>query len=444
MFESLADKLSAVFNRLSGKGKLSEKDVDEALREVRVALLEADVNFKIAKDFIARVRERAVGKEVLESLTPGQQVIKIVHEELIAMLGGGQQKLARADSPPTVILMVGLQGAGKTTTSAKLALLLRRGGQKPLLVAADPYRPAAITQLVTLGKQLDIPVFSDEKTKHVDDICRQALKRAREIDATAVIVDTAGRLHIDEELMQELEGVKKAVNPTEVLLIADAMTGQEAVRIAEAFNSRVGLTGVILTKMDGDARGGAALSLRAVTGVPIKFVGVGEKLDALEPFYPDRMASRILGMGDMLTLIEKAQAQFDEKKALELHKKMKKATFDLEDFLGQLQQLKKMGSVAQIMEMIPGFSKLTKKLPAGAVDVSDQQLKRIEAIVLSMTPEERRKPEIIDGSRRRRIAKGSGTTPQEVNQLLNQFREMQKLMKQMASGKFRGLKIPGF
>lgn len=444
MFESLADKLSAVFNRLSGKGKLSEKDVDEALREVRVALLEADVNFKIAKEFTARVRERAVGKEVLESLTPAQQVIKIVNEELIAMLGGGQQKLRRADPPPTVILMVGLQGAGKTTTSAKLALHLRRNGQKPLLVAADPYRPAAVAQLITLGKQLDIPVYSDEKTKKVDDICRQALKRAREIDAAAVIMDTAGRLHIDEELMQELERVKQAVPPTEVLLIADAMTGQEAVRIAETFNSRVGLTGVILTKMDGDARGGAALSLRAVTGVPIKFVGMGEKLDALEPFHPDRMASRILGMGDMLTLIEKAQAQFDEKKALELHKKMKKATFDLEDFLGQLQQLKKMGSVAQLMEMIPGFSKLSKRLPAGAVEVSDQQLKRIEAIVLSMTPEERRRPEIIDGSRRKRIARGSGTSPQEVNQLLNQFREMQKMMKQVASGKIRGLKIPGF
>ncbi len=442
MFESLTDKLTAIFDKLSGKGKLSEKDVDEALREVRVALLEADVNFKVAKNFIAKVRERAVGKEVLESLTPGQQIIKIVSDELIAMLGGGQQKLAKADSPPTVILLVGLQGAGKTTTSSKLALNLRRSGQKPLLVAADPYRPAAVAQLVTLGKQLDIPVYSDESTKKVDDICKQAMKRAKEIDATTVILDTAGRLHIDEELMDELEVVKKAINPTEVLLIADAMTGQEAVKIADEFNTKVGLTGVILTKMDGDARGGAALSLTSVTGVPIKFVGVGEKSDALEPFYPDRMASRILGMGDMLSLIEKAQEQFDEKKALELEKKVRKAQFDLEDFLDQLQQLKKMGSISQIMDMIPGMSKLTKQLPANAA-VDDSQLQKIEAIVLSMTPKERHNPDLIDGSRRRRIAKGSGTTPQDVNQLLNQFRQMKKMIKQMSSGKMRGLKMPG-
>ena len=444
MFENLTSRLNQIFDQLRRRAKLSEADVDAALREVRLALLEADVHFSVVKTFLARVRERSIGAEVSKALNPGQQVIKIVNEELIAMLGGGEQKLARSDAPPTVILMVGLQGAGKTTTSAKLALHLRRSGQKPLLVAADPYRPAAVAQLITLGKQLDIPVYSDEKTKKVDDICKQAVKRAREIDATTVIMDTAGRLHIDDELMQELERVKKTVTPTEVLLIADAMTGQEAVRIAETFNARVGLTGVILTKMDGDARGGAALSLKSVTGVPIKFVGMGEKLDALEPFYPERMASRILGMGDMLTLIEKAQAQFDEKKAIELHKKMKKATFDLEDFLGQLQQVKKMGSISQMVEMIPGFSKLTKKLPTNAMDVSDKQLKRIEAIVLSMTPAERHSPEIIDGSRRKRIARGSGTTPQEVNQLLNQFREMQKMMKQMASGKLRGLKIPGF
>lgn len=443
MFESLSDKLNAVFSRLSGKGKLSEKDVDEALREVRVALLEADVNFKVAKNFIAKVRERAVGNEVLESLSPGQQVVKIVNEELVAMLGGGQQKLAKADAPPTVILLVGLQGAGKTTTSSKLALNLRKSGQKPLLVAADPYRPAAVTQLITLGKQLDIPVYSDESTKKVDHICKQAMKRAKEIDATTVILDTAGRLHIDEELMAELEEVKKATNPTEVLLIADAMTGQEAVKIADEFNGKVGLTGVILTKMDGDARGGAALSLTSVTGVPIKYVGVGEKSDALEPFYPDRMASRILGMGDMLSLIEKAQTQYDEKKALELEKKIRKASFDLEDFLDQLQQLKNMGSLSQIMDMIPGMSKMMKKLPANAA-VDDSQLKKIEAIVLSMTPKERHNPEIIDGSRRKRIAKGSGTTPQDVNQLLNQFRQMQKVIKQMSSGKMRGLRIPGF
>lgn len=443
MFESLSDRLSAVFNRLSGKGKLSEKDVDEALREVRVALLEADVNFKVAKQFVGKVRDRAVGKEVLESLTPGQQVIKIVNEELVTILGGGQRKLARADHPPTVILLVGLQGAGKTTTSAKLGLHLRRGGQKPLLVAADPYRPAAVDQLITLGKQLDIPVFSDRDAKSVEVIGKGGLKRAREIDATTVILDTAGRLHIDEELMDELTRIKKDIKPTEVLLVADAMTGQEAVRIAEEFNSRVGLTGVILTKMDGDARGGAALSLTSVTGVPIKFVGIGEKADAIEPFYPDRMASRILGMGDMLTLIEKAQEQFDAKKALELEKKVRRATFDLEDFLDQLQQLKKMGSLSQIIEMIPGMSKMTKNLPKDMA-VDDSQIKKVEAIVLSMTPQERRKPEIIDGSRKRRIARGSGTTPQDINQLLNQFRQMQKLMKQMSSGKMRGLKIPGF
>ncbi|MFO8010206.1 MAG: signal recognition particle protein [Dehalococcoidia bacterium] len=443
MFESLSDKLNAVFSRISGKGKLSEKDVDEALREVRVALLEADVNFKVAKAFISRVRERAVGNEVLESLTPGQQVIKIVNEELIEMLGSDQKKLARADSPPTIIMLVGLQGSGKTTTSSKLALHLRRGGQKPMMVACDPYRPAAVTQLVTLGKQLDIPVYSDEKNKNVVDICKKAMKRAREIDATSVILDTAGRLHVDQGLMDELENVRKSIKPTEVLLIADAMTGQEAVRIAEEFNSRVGLTGAILTKMDGDARGGAALSLTQVTGVPIKFVGIGEKSDALEPFYPDRMASRILGMGDMLTLIEKAQSQIDEKKALELQKKVRKAQFNLEDFLDQLQQIKNMGSLSQVIDMIPGMSKFSRQLPSNAA-LDDGQLKKVEALVLSMTPAERQNPEIIDGSRRKRIARGSGTTPQDVNQLLNQFRQMQKVMKQMSSGKMRGLKIPGF
>ncbi len=441
MFESLSEKLSAVFSKLSGKGKLSAKDVEEALRQVRLALLEADVNFKVAKNLTARVSERAVGKEVMESLTPGQQVIKIVNEELTTVLGGGQQKLLQANTPPTVILLVGLQGAGKTTTASKLALHLRRGGQKPLLVAADPYRPAAVTQLMTLGKQLDLPVYAEEKTKAVDEICKRALKRAREIDATSLIVDTAGRLHIDEELMHELEKVKKAISPTEVLLVADAMTGQEAVKIAEEFHSKVGLTGIILPKMDGDARGGAALSLTSVTGVPIKFVGVGEKADALEPFYPDRMASRILGMGDVLSLIEKAEATLDSKKALELEKKLRKAQFDLEDFLEQLQQVKKMGSLSQLVEMIPGISQLTKKLPTGGLD--DKQLKKVEAIVLSMTPKERQSPELIDGSRRKRIAQGSGTSPQDVNQLLNQFRQMQKMIKQMKGGKLRGLRIPG-
>ncbi len=434
MFESLSDKLSAVFKKLSGKGKLTEKDIDAALREVRLALLEADVNFKIAKGFIARVRQRAVGDDVLASLTPAQQVIKIVNQELIGIFGGGLHKLIHSPIPPTVILLVGLQGAGKTTTTAKLALHLKRGGGRPLMVAADPYRPAAVNQLVTLGKQLDLPVYSDDKTKSVETICKQAMKRAKELSATAVILDTAGRLHIDEELMDELERIRDALRPTEVLLIADAMTGQEAVRIAEEFHTKVGLTGVILTKMDGDARGGAALSLTSVTGVPIKFVGVGEKMDALEPFHPDRMASRILGMGDMLSFIEKAEAVIDQNKAMELEKKMRQARFDLEDFLDQLQQVRKMGPIGQLLDMIPGFSGGAGKLPAN-MNIDERQVKRVEAIVLSMTPEERHQPEIIDGSRRRRISRGSGTTPQEVNQLLNQFRQMQKLMKQMSSGR---------
>jgi len=436
MFESLSDKLGAVFKKLSGKGKLTEKDVEEALRQVRLALLEADVNFKVAKNFITKVRERAVGKEVLESLTPAQQVIKIVNEELTTILSGGQHKLTHASIPPTVILLVGLQGSGKTTTAAKLSLHLRRGGHRPLLVAADLYRPAAAAQLITLGKQLDIPVYSDNDIKSVDAICKQALKRAKDLAASAVILDTAGRLHIDEELMDELERIRDELHPTEVLLIADAMTGQEAVSIAEEFNAKVGLTGVILTKMDGDARGGAALSVTTVTGVPTKFVGTGEKVDALEPFYPDRMASRILGMGDMLSLIEKAEATLDEKKALELEKKIRHARFNLEDFLEQLQQVKKMGPISQLVDMIPGLSHASRKL---SVDVDENQVKRVEAIVLSMTPEERHNPEIIDGSRRRRIARGSGTTPQDVNQLLNQFRQMQKMIKQMASGRMRNL-----
>ncbi|MCL0073185.1 signal recognition particle protein [Dehalococcoidia bacterium] len=436
MFESLSAKLSAVFKKLSGRGKLTEKDVDEALREVRLALLEADVNFKVAKGFIARVRQRAVGGEVLESLTPAQQVIKIVNQELTGIFGGGPHKLAQANTPPTVILMTGLQGAGKTTTTAKLALHLRRGGGRPLMVAADPYRPAAVNQLLTLGKQLDLPVYADEQAKSVDAICKQAMKRAKELSSTTVILDTAGRLHVDSELMDELERIRDALHPTEVLLIADAMMGQEAVRIAEEFHAKVGLTGVILTKMDGDARGGAALSLTSVTGVPIKFVGVGEKLDALEAFHPDRMASRILGMGDMLSFIEKAEAAIDQKKAMEMEKKMRQARFDLDDFLDQLQEVKKMGPISQLLDMIPGFSGGANKLN---VNLDEGQVKRVEAIVLSMTPEERHHPDIIDGSRRRRISRGSGTTPQEVNQLLNQFRQMQKLMKQMSSGRMRNL-----
>ncbi len=429
MFETLSDKLGSVFKKLSSKGKLTEKDVDEALREVRLALLEADVNFKVVKDFVSRARERAVGGEVLESLAPAHQVIKIVNDELVVILGGGQQKLRHATQPPTVILIVGLQGAGKTTTTAKIALHLRKGGQRLLMVAADPYRPAAKDQLATLGKQIDIPVFAEGNSTLA--ICSNAMKRAKEIAASIVIIDTAGRLHIDEELMSELSELGKRLSPTEVLLVADAMTGQEAVKIAEEFNAAVGLTGVILSKMDGDARGGAALSITSVTGVPIKFIGIGEKLDALELFYPDRMASRILGMGDILTFIEKTEAATDEKKLKELERKIRRGGFDLEDFLEQLQQIRKMGPISQLMEMVPGISNLSRKLPQGA---DEKQLKRVEAIIFSMTPYERHNPNTIDGSRRKRIARGSGTTPQDVNQLLNQHRQMQKLMKQMGRG----------
>ena len=432
MFESLSDKLQAVFSRLSNKGKLSEQDVDLALREVRLALLEADVNFKVVKEFIARLRERAVGADVLQSLTPAQQVVKIVNEELIAMLGG-QAKIATSPSPPTVIMLVGLQGSGKTTTAAKLATLLRKQGHRPLMVAADIYRPAAIKQLATLGKQLDIPVYSDEKGKP-PQICEAAVKHARHTGLTAVLMDTAGRLHVSDDMMAELQDIQRRVAPAETLLVADAMTGQDAVRVAEEFNARVPLTGLILTKMDGDARGGAALSMRAVTGVPIKFIGVGEKLDALESFHPDRIASRILGMGDVLSLIEKAEEGYSREQAQRLEKKLKAGTLDLEDFLEQMQQLKNMGPLSQVLEMIPGMNKLVRA-PGAAAALDGKQMKRVEAIVLSMTPEERRNPSMIGGSRKRRIARGSGTTPADVNRLLNQFFEMQKLMKSMASGK---------
>jgi len=428
VFETLSDKLAGVFRR-----KLTEQDVDEALREVRLALLEADVNFKVVKEFVARTKERAIGADVLESLSPAHQVVKIVNDELVATLGGGQQKLKHASQPPTVILIVGLQGAGKTTTTAKLALHLRKSGQRVLMVAADPYRPAAREQLATLGKQLDIPVYGEGKSTL--DTCANAMKRAREMAATTVVIDTAGRLHVDEELMGEIRAVSQKLSPTEVLLVADAMTGQEAVHIAEEFNSAVGLTGVVLSKMDGDARGGAALSITSVTGVPIKFIGIGEKVDALEPFYPDRMASRILGMGDMLSFIEKTEATTDERKRKELERKVRRGSFNLDDFLEQLHQIKKMGSIAQLVEMVPGISGLSRKLPQGA---DEKQMKKIEAIILSMTPGERQNPTIIDGSRRRRIAAGSGTGPQDVNQLLNQHRQMQKLMKQIGSGRKLG------
>jgi signal recognition particle subunit SRP54 len=435
MFDNLSEKLNAVFKKLGSKGRLTEKDIDEALREVRLALLEADVNFKVVKDFVARLRERALQSDVLESLTPAQQVIKITNEELTAVLGGAPARLTTANHPPTVIMLAGLQGSGKTTTAAKLALHLKKQGQRPLLVAADMQRPAAIDQLIALGKQLDIPVYSENPTSKAPAVCANSLKRANELASTWVIADTAGRLHINEELMNEVAEVKKVLQPVEVLLVVDAMTGQDAVNAASEFHAKLGLTGLILTKMDGDARGGAALSIKSVTGVPVKFIGIGEKMDALEPFYPDRLASRILGMGDMLTLIEKAEKSFDAEQAQKLGEKIKHAGFDLEDFLVQLRELKKMGSFSQLVEMIPGLSSVASKNPEA---VDDKKLKKIEAMVLSMTPQERRNPDIIDGKRKRRIAGGSGTTTQDVNQLLNQFRQTQKLMKQVSRMKKGG------
>jgi signal recognition particle subunit SRP54 len=430
VFENLSDKLQGVFSNLSNRGKLSEADVDAALREVRLALLEADVNFKVVKDFIKRVRERAVGVEVMRSLTPAQQVVKIVHEELIATLGEASS-LNLSGPSPHVVMLVGLQGSGKTTTAAKLALTLRKAGQRPLLVAADTYRPAAIKQLEVLGKQLDIPVHSEGSQVPPPKICANAVKRAREAAYSVVLLDTAGRLHIDDQMMGELEQVKARATPQEVLLVVDAMTGQDAVRVADDFNKRVGITGLILTKVDGDARGGAAISVRSVTGVPIKFLGVGEKTDALEIFYPDRLAGRILGMGDVLTAIEKAQEVIDQEQAMKMGKKLVKGEFDLEDFRDQLQQLKKMGPISQLLDMIPGMSQMTKDL---SPDVTNQQMKVIEAIINSMTPEERRNPRIINASRKRRIAKGSGTTVVEINELLSQFRQMQRMMKQLTGG----------
>jgi signal recognition particle subunit SRP54 len=432
MFEVLTDKLSAVFSRLGSRGKLTEKDIDEALRQVRLALLEADVNFKVVKEFTARVKERSLGAQVLESLTPAQQIVKIVNEELVRILGEGESRLEASAHLPSVIMLAGLQGSGKTTTAAKLALNLKHSGQKPLLVAADNRRPAAIEQLVTLGGQLDIPVYHETVKAKSTDVCAHALKKARELGASWAIVDTAGRMHIDEELMTELAGVKKELKPAEVMLVVDAMTGQDAVRMAEEFNSRLGLTGLILTKMDGDARGGAALSIRWVSGVPIKFIGVGEKVSDFEPFYPDRLASRILGMGDVLTFIEKAEKTFDQKRVKELERKVKTASFTLDDFLDQLGEIQKMGPVAQLVEMLPGASQLARQVPDG---MQEKQLKKVEAMIRSMTPEERQNPNLIDGSRRRRIARGSGVMTHDVNQLLNQFRQMQKLMKLGAKGK---------
>ena len=432
MLEILTQKLTSVFEKLGRKGKLNEADVDEALRQVRLALLEADVNFKVVKEFLARVRERAIGSEVLHSLTPAQQIIKIVNEELIVILGGEPGRLASVPEPPAVALLVGLQGSGKTTTAAKLAVQLKHLGQRPLLVAADTRRPAAIEQLTLLGEQHDIPVYSENPNVAATTICQRALKQAKERGMTWVIVDTQGRLHVDQAMMKELADIKSLVRPAEVLLTVDAMIGQDAVRVAQEFHSRIGLTGLILTKMDGDARGGAALSIRFITGVPIKYLGTGEKMDTLEVFHPDRLASRILGMGDMLTFIERAETAFDQQQAKNLERKMRSGDFDLEDLLSQMRQIYRMGSLGRLVEMIPGFSKFASQLPDAE---GEKQLKKIEAIILSMTSEERRNPAIIDGKRRARIAQGSGTTSKDVNQLLNQFREIQKLTKSLTHGK---------
>jgi len=439
MFDTLSGRLNGVFDRLRSKGKLSEEDVDVALREVRLALLEADVNLSVVKSFLARVKERAVGTEVMKSLTPGQQVIKIVHEELIVTLGEEEAPLVRPAAPPLVIMMVGLQGSGKTTTAAKLALHLKGKGKRPMLVAADLQRPAAIDQLETLGKRIDVPVFVDRRGKP-PKVVKAALKQARADSANVVIVDTAGRLQVDTDLMKELAAVKKAGSPDETLLVVDAMTGQEAVNVAIGFSKYTDLTGLVMTKIDGDARGGAAISAREVTGVPIKFVGTGETIGDLDAFYPDRMASRILGMGDVMSLIEKAEESYDQDEAERAAKKMFDNTFDLEDFLEQFQQIKKMGPLQQLVGMLPGAASAL-----GDVQVDESQLARVEAIIRSMTPAERRNPKMINGSRRRRIAAGSGTRPQDVNGVLKQFSQAQKMMKAMAGGKspIPGLSMPG-
>ena len=442
-FEGLAGRLQETLNKLRGKGKVSEEDVNAAMREVRLALLEADVNFKVVKDFISRVKERAIGQEVLRSLTPGQQVIKVVNEELTELMGGQISKLNLSPKPPTIIMMVGLQGAGKTTHTGKLAKHLLKLNKQPLLVAADIYRPAAIKQLQVLGEQLNVPVFSQGDQVSPVEIAKNGLQFAKNEHRDVVIIDTAGRLHIDDELMKELINIRDAVSPTEVLLVVDAMTGQDAVNVAQSFNEVLGLTGIVLTKLDGDTRGGAAISVKAVTGCPIKFVGLGEKLDLLEPFHPDRMASRILGMGDVLTLIEKAQENVDAEKARELEKKIRKAEFSLEDFLDQLGQLKKMGPLEDVLGMLPGMNKV-KGLKDLKVD--DKHLGKIEAIIRSMTTQEKLHPEILNASRRKRIASGSGTTIQDVNRLLKQFEDMKKMMKQFTGmgKKMKGKKNKGF
>lgn len=432
MFESLSDRLQAVFQKLGGKGLLNEDDVREAMKQVRVALLEADVNLKVVKEFVAKVTEQAIGEEVTKSLTPGQQVVKIVHQELISLLGSANVPLNEARPGPTVIMLVGLQGAGKTTLAAKLALFLRKKGKRPMLVAADVYRPAAITQLESLGKQLGIPVHSEGTQASPPTIARNALARAQAEGVNYLIIDTAGRLQIDEPLMVELEQIVQGVAPSEKLLVVDSMIGQEAVRVADEFNRRVAITGVVMTKVDGDARGGAALSVRAVTGVPIKFLSTGEKVEAgtLEPFHPDRLASRILGMGDVLSLIERAEQVYDAEDARKMQKKLMKGSFDFGDFLSSMQQMRKLGPLQQILGMIPGMDKLSRSEDL----INEKELKKIEAMIFSMTLGERQNPDIIKGSRKERIARGSGTKVHEVTALINQFRQMQRMMKKLGRG----------
>jgi signal recognition particle subunit SRP54 len=433
MFDALSDKLQGVFRKLGGRGAITEKDLDEALREVRLALLEADVHYKVVKDFVAAVRERALGSEVLKSLTPMQAIIDIVNQQLVEVLGGGYARLERAAKPPTVIMLVGLKGSGKTTTAAKLALHLRRGGEKPLLVGADPGRVAAAEQLQSLGKQLNIPVYAETGPIKPDQIAQKGLDEAKKTGATYVIVDTVGHVQIEPDDAKALQSLHKLLDPSEVMLVADAMTGQEAVNAAEQFNEAIHLTGLILTKLDGDARGGAALSIRSVTGIPIKFAGSGEKADALDPFYPDRFASRILGMGDMLTLIEKAKAEITEDEAESLTIRMKKGDLTLDDFLAQYQRIKRMGPIGNLLGMLPGLSQIKKQLNVDEMDESF--FKHTEAIIMSMTKDERANPDIIDGSRRRRIAMGSGTQAADINRLVKQFKEAKKIMQAISSGK---------
>ena len=442
IFESLSDRLQETFKKLRGHGKLTEDDVNEAMREVRMALLEADVNFKVVKNFIKTVKERAIGQDILETLTPAQVVVKIVDEELTNLMGGTQSRINMSPNPPTIIMMAGLQGAGKTTSAGKLGLSLKKQGKRPLLVACDIYRPAAIKQLQVVGKQLDIPVFSMEPGTDAVTIAKSSIAYSQSHANDVIIIDTAGRLQIDEALMQELRDIKAEVKPHEILLVVDAMTGQESVNVAQTFNDSLGLDGVIMTKLDGDARGGAALSVKAVTNVPIKFIGMGEKLEPLQPFHPDRMASRILGMGDVLSLVEKAQQTFDMEEAKKMEKKLRKDEFTLDDFLSQMQQVKKLGSLENILGMIPGMGGLKKQLEGQDIDLDGKEMRQIEAIIRSMTPKERADISIINGSRRKRIAMGSGTKVQDVNKLLKQFGEMKKMMKKMKKMQ-KGKGFPG-